>query len=87
MARDRRILIITYQVVEHFPHKVSQQGVILPLLDVGFEEVFIVLVSQCGEYRGVDVLAESLFVVIVQRPSLVELIADLEDDTIESSGN
>ena len=65
----------------------SQQGVIFPLLDVGFEEVFIILVSQCGEYRGVDVLAESPFVVIVQRPSLVELIADLEDDTIESSGN
>ena len=61
----------------------SQQGVILPLLDVGFEEVFIVLVSECWEYRGVDVLAKSLFVVIVQRPSLVELIADLEDDTIE----
>ena len=65
----------------------SQQGVILPLLDVGFEEVFIVLVSQCGEYRGVDVLAESPFVVIVQWSSLVELIADLEDDTIESSGD
>jgi hypothetical protein len=63
---------------------VGQQGVILPLLDVGFKESFIVLVSECGEDRVVDVLAETLLVVIVQGSGLVELIADLEDDTIEA---
>lgn len=62
----------------------GQQGVILPLLDVGFKESFIVLVSECREYRVVDVLAETLLVVIVQGSGLVELIADLEDDTTES---
>jgi hypothetical protein len=60
----------------------SQQSVVFPLLDVNLEEVFIVFVPQIRDDRLLNVLGESLLVVLMQISSFVKLIADLKNDTI-----
>jgi len=60
----------------------SQQSVVFPLLDVDLEEVFIVFVPQIRDDRLLNVLGESLLVVLMQISSFVKLIADLKNDAI-----
>jgi hypothetical protein len=60
----------------------SQQSVVFPLLDVDLEKVFIVFVPQIRDDRLLNVLGESLLVVLMQISSFVKLIADLKNDAI-----
>ena len=59
-----------------------QKSVVFPLLDVDLEQIFIVFVPQIRDNRLLDVLSESLLVVLVQIRSFVELIADLQNNAI-----
>jgi hypothetical protein len=72
----------SYQVEEHFAEEVSEEGVVLPLLDVGLEEVLSVFCCQLHQHNVLDILCKLIFEVLVQVLGLVQLIANLQHDSI-----
>ena len=61
----------TYKVVEHFPHEVNQDGVVLPLLDVVLEEHLLLLLPQIWEYHLLHMLYECILEVTIKICCLV----------------
>jgi hypothetical protein len=74
---------VLYEIVEHLPHEVNKDGVVLPFFDVVFKEHFLLLLSQVWEYYLLHVSDECLLEVLVEISSLVQLVAEFEHYSIE----
>ena len=75
--------MIMYKVVEHLPHEVHQDGVVFPLLDVVLEQDLLLLLLEVRHDHLLNVLDECVLEVVVQISCLVQLVAELENHTIE----
>ena len=74
---------VAYKVVEHLPHEVNKDGVVLPLLNVVFKEHFLLLLSQVWEHYLFHMPYKCLLEVLVEIGSLVQLVAEFEHYSIE----